>query len=165
MNNKKESKTNILRIVFVILIIANCAIIFKYSNQNAVESTELSNGTLYKIIKIVSGNASDEKVKEYDPLIRKIAHFSIYTSLGIWCGSLLCTFFENDKNKDKKRITISTIFGFLYACSDEIHQTFVDGRAGRIIDVIIDTIGVANGVLLVLLIIELIRVSSNRNKQ
>ena len=162
MNNKKELKTNILRIIFIILIITNCAIIFKYSNQNAVESTEVSNGTLYKIIKAISGNASDEIVKEYDPILRKIAHFGIYTSLGIWCGSLLCTFFENENNKDRKRIIIAVAMGFLYACSDEIHQLFIEGRAGKIIDVIIDTMGVANGVLLVLLILELIRIPGSK---
>ena len=29
----------------------------------------------------------------------------------------------------------------LYACSDEIHQTFVAGRSGEVLDVLIDTIG------------------------
>ena len=29
----------------------------------------------------------------------------------------------------------------LYACSDEIHQTFVAGRSGEVLDVLIDTVG------------------------
>ena len=29
----------------------------------------------------------------------------------------------------------------LYACSDEVHQTFVAGRSGEVLDVLIDTVG------------------------
>lgn len=59
------------------------------------------------------------------------------------------------KTVEFKRILISTIIGFLYACSDEIHQLFSPGRSGKLIDVSIDTMGVLNGVLLVLLICKL----------
>ena len=45
----------------------------------------------------------------------------------------------------------SLIFCFLYACSDEYHQTFVPGRAGTMIDVAVDMAGVAFGLVLVLL--------------
>ena len=38
--------------------------------------------------------------------------------------------------------------GVLYAVSDEIHQTFVPGRAGQIRDVLIDSCGVLAGILL-----------------
>ena len=37
--------------------------------------------------------------------------------------------------------------GGLYAVSDEVHQSFVRGRHGAWYDVVIDTIGVAIGVL------------------
>ena len=33
------------------------------------------------------------------------------------------------------------IFVFIYACSDEIHQLFIRGRSGEILDVLIDTLG------------------------
>ena len=42
-------------------------------------------------------------------------------------------------------------FCFLYACSDEYHQTFVPGRAGAMIDVAVDMAGVLFGLALVLL--------------
>ena len=45
----------------------------------------------------------------------------------------------------------SLIFCFLYACSDEYHQTFVPGRAGAMIDVAVDMAGVLFGLALVLL--------------
>ena len=39
------------------------------------------------------------------------------------------------------------VFCFLYACSDEVHQLFVPGRSGNIIDVGIDSIGSYFGIL------------------
>ena len=37
---------------------------------------------------------------------------------------------------------------FLYACSDEIHQSFISGRDGNFLDVIIDSIGYLFGIFL-----------------
>lgn len=163
MDKKKKYniKKIILRVIFIILILAHCLLIFVYSSQNAVESTEVSNGVVSRILYFILGRkeASYEQIKMYDPLIRKLAHFCIYMSMGISCGCLLCTFFseENDSKKDRKRIVLAILIGFLYSCSDEIHQMFSDGRAGRIIDVIIDTIGVANGVLIVILFLKIVK--------
>ena len=36
---------------------------------------------------------------------------------------------------------ISLVLTFIYACTDEVHQLFIDGRAGRCTDVIIDMAG------------------------
>ena len=40
----------------------------------------------------------------------------------------------------------------LYACTDEFHQLFVDGRSAQVTDVLIDSVGALSGVLLTLLI-------------
>ncbi len=78
--------------------------------------------------------------------VRKSAHFSIYTCLGI-----LTYVFTSTYNIDKKKRLIYTItFCFVYACSDEFHQTFVDGRSGEIRDICIDTSGSVFGCLVVI---------------
>ena len=41
----------------------------------------------------------------------------------------------------KKSLVYAIIFVFLYACTDEIHQAFVPGRACAFTDVMIDTAG------------------------
>lgn len=163
MTSLKNRKIIILRVLLLILIIVNCIVIFNYSGQVAKESAEVSTRTMYKIIKILSGSDDIEKAKQLDPLIRKLAHFFIYASLGIWSCCFLCTFFSNkdEKIKDKMRISIAIIFGFLYACSDEIHQIFVDGRACKLIDIVIDTLGVAIGVLTVIAILKIIEKRNN----
>ena len=41
-----------------------------------------------------------------------------------------------------QKIMIYSLIGtFLYACSDEMHQLFIGGRAGQFTDVLIDTCG------------------------
>ncbi len=42
---------------------------------------------------------------------------------------------------------VSWLLTVLYAITDEIHQTFVPGRSGRVTDVLIDAAGAAVGVL------------------
>lgn len=45
---------------------------------------------------------------------------------------------------------VSLLAGLLYAVSDEVHQLFVSGRAGRVTDVLIDFIGYAAGFAILL---------------
>jgi VanZ family protein len=46
----------------------------------------------------------------------------------------------------RKKYTI--IIAYLYALSDEIHQTFVPGRSGRLRDTFIDLIGIILGLII-----------------
>jgi hypothetical protein len=43
----------------------------------------------------------------------------------------------------RRNLALAVTFGFLFAISDEYHQTFVPGRGGTWVDVAIDSIGVA----------------------
>lgn len=71
----------------------------------------------------------------WDLVLRKIAHTAEYAVL----GALLA--------RATARPWLAWALGVLYAVSDEIHQTFVAGRHGSPIDVAIDAVGVAIGVL------------------
>lgn len=46
------------------------------------------------------------------------------------------------------------VIAVLYACSDEIHQLFIDGRAGQVADVLVDASGAAIGCLLMCLVMH-----------
>lgn len=173
-----NKKIIVLRIVFTVLLLMTYLLIFLFSSENGQKSSEKSRGMMHSIIVTINGEKeiNNGKIKKYEPLLRKLAHFGIYFLSGVWSMCLMCTFFKIDKNKnekinhdlvktetiiekrnDYKRLCISTTIGFLYACSDEIHQLFSLGRSGEFIDVIIDTIGVINGLLCVLLILRLKR--------
>lgn len=99
------------------------------------------------IVEILNINKPVKKeiFRKIEGIVRKLAHFLIYTLLGI------CTMaFANTFNaKEKKKLYITVMLGFLYACSDELHQSFIGGRAGRFADVIIDTLGIIFGALII----------------
>lgn len=69
-------------------------------------------------------------------MLRKIAHVAEYAVL----GALLA--------RATARANLAFALGTLYAISDEIHQSFVPGRAGSPLDVAIDAVGVTIGVAL-----------------
>lgn len=111
-----------------------------FSQQNAVSSLNTSEGLLYDILSIFK-LSHENIINLIDILggpIRKLAHFSEYAILG-----LLVLYYLNDyQSLSIKRIIVYEIlFCFLYACSDEIHQYFIPGRAMMFKDVLIDTSG------------------------
>ena len=72
----------------------------------------------------------------WDLVLRKIAHAAEFAIL----GALLF--------RATGRAGLALVLGVLYAVSDEVHQSFVPGRLGSPVDVAIDAVGVAVGVLL-----------------
>ena len=70
-----------------------------------------------------------------------MGHFSEYMILGFFSFSYLSNIFMkvNSHRNYKKTAILSQIFSGLYASSDEFHQTFVVGRDGNVIDVLIDS--------------------------
>jgi VanZ family protein len=54
------------------------------------------------------------------------------------------------------RLFTSVGFCFLYACTDEIHQTFIPDRAGKFSDVLIDTCGSTFGAVIMLILVIVI---------
>jgi VanZ family protein len=71
----------------------------------------------------------------WDLALRKVAHALEYALL----GALLCRATSSPR--------AALVLGVLYAVSDEVHQAFVPGREGTPLDVLIDTVGVAAGVV------------------
>ena len=47
-----------------------------------------------------------------------------------------------------QRIVLPWVIGTVYAVSDEVHQLFVEGRSCEVRDMLLDSAGVAAGVLL-----------------
>jgi VanZ family protein len=72
----------------------------------------------------------------WDTILRKLAHVTEYAIL----GALLC--------RAVRRPAATVAIATLYAVSDEVHQTFVEGRHGAPLDVGIDALGAIAGVLL-----------------
>ena len=150
-------KINILRIILIILLLCTFFVIFGFSSQDGEASGGLSRNITNKILQISNKyNALGQEEKEQianktEKIIRKVAHFSIYTVVGLLLMGLLSTY----KIKENWRMILSILLGMIYAVSDEIHQSFIPGRTPQITDIYIDTLGVVLGVLLILLGIKI----------
>ena len=144
-------KINIIRIISMILLLGNFYIIFQFSSQNGEESGNLSGKIAKFLIKQLPIEETQQSLKKTETIIRKMAHFSIYTLLGF----LLMFFMNTYPIKVKEKISISLLVGILYAISDEIHQKFVPGRSCQITDVMIDSLGVTLGIFLLLMLLEI----------
>lgn len=153
----KQILKHIIRYILIILIILLCIKIFKLSSENGTISKNTSTSTTKSIILLMNNNTSESEINKkiaiLDPIIRKTAHASIFALLGMLTMLCLATF---DNTKTKK-VIVSVCFTVLFACSDELHQTFIEGRSGEFKDVCIDTIGALAGILLILLILIIIQ--------
>lgn len=133
-----------MKVVKIYFLVLWMALIFAFSNQKDVESSNVSDGfidrTVVKIYKIFNENITKEKeneiIEKYTYPIRKLAHYTLYFILGI-----LSFLVVKDYSINKKLIIYSLLICFLYACSDEFHQLFIIGRSASIKDVLIDTFG------------------------
>ena len=142
-------KITIIRLILIILLGLTFISIFNFSNQGGTESSGLSRKVARIIIDILpqtknlSEQNKNEAIEKSQTIIRKGAHLSIYALVGLLMMNLMCTY--NISNKYKFLITI--FVGFVYASSDEIHQSFVPGRTAAFTDVCIDTCGAILGSL------------------
>lgn len=138
------------KIISTILLIVWLVIIFLFSSDDAVKSTNKSDNVVKSAIvlkdKITNTKTSKNKIKvlckKYQKIVRKTAHFTEYLVLGILCIYCLSNYTH------KRLIITSILFCILYAFSDEIHQMFISGRSGQIIDVLIDSSGAIIGIYL-----------------
>ncbi|MEG0407699.1 MAG: VanZ family protein [Bacilli bacterium] len=130
-----------------IFVITMMIIIFLFSNQKGTNSTSLTNSFIRTtIISLSPIKINEEKldkiIKNIFVPIRKIAHFTIYFLLGISIINLISDY------TIKNLILISILLSVSYALTDEIHQLFVVGRGGSLIDVLIDTLGASTGIFI-----------------
>lgn len=93
-----------------------------------------------------------DRVEEFHHLFRKCAHLTEYAILAML---LWRTIHRPNKNSarpwrwDEAGLVLAIVF--LYAASDEFHQSFVPGRTALFSDVLIDTTGGAVGLMLLYL--------------
>ena len=146
------------KIILSILIILWMGLIFFFSNQQAVDSDNVSNGVISKVIDVIEYiKGSEFTDNELDMIydyavtpVRKTAHFLIYTILGMLVFNLI----KQYKVKIKDVIIISILICLFYACTDEIHQLFILGRSGELRDVLIDTLGSIFGIFVTYLMMK-----------
>ena len=141
------------KIISVLVVAAWMTVIFSFSAQPDTESSAISGHVSYRIVEVWNQTFQlDHTTAEMEQIaetieypVRKCAHMSEYAILALLFLQLLDAF-----GMKKKRAVIALVLTAVYASTDEFHQLFVPGRAGKVTDVLIDS----TGALIALLAIE-----------
>ena len=164
----KKKRLILWRIVLLILIVLNLAVIIGFSGENAEKSSQTSNKVTEKVAEVVVPDfenkpAEEQKkiVQKMDPPIRKLAHFTEYASL----GGLVFLFLLSWDGIVILQFSGSVGFAALYAVIDELSQKFSSGRAASVKDMLIDTAGALFACLVLLLIRFLVLQAQKRPKK
>lgn len=174
------------KIILWVLLFSWMGVIFLFSTQDGTSSAHLSSGLVHRFVlfflpKHLSGNENLVSTLEF--IVRKGAHMTEYAILAMLALAQIRAYFpwKNDLPEESSsarsefalsvnglrplfQLGITVGFVFLYACTDEFHQTFISGRSGQFRDVLIDTAGGLLGGLVFLLLAYLIRTMKLKTK-
>ena len=152
-----------ITVLLWLLVLGTTVQIFRFSSEDAKKSTETSGKVVRTVAEVVVPSYKKMTPKEQDSFVesvmntvRKAAHFTIFASLGLWLWFLISRYRKN------YIFPLAVGISALYACTDELHQTFVSGRSGRIKDVLIDTAGAFTGALAALVLFLIWRKLKNK---
>ncbi len=151
-------------VIWGLLVITWMIFIFVMSGMNANTSDDQSKTIVISIVnkydeifgaspETLLKHKSKEFIEEINHVFRKISHGIVYLVLAV-----LLMFFLHSLNEHVLYYyyLISVIVCFLYACTDEYHQTFVSGRTGQFSDIIIDCVGALFGCIIFKIMYKLI---------
>ncbi len=132
-----------------LLVVIWMGVIFSFSQSNSYKSSSESRKIVIKIVDVVEKNKTPKEkeliVDKVHIPFRKFAHGFEFAILSI----LLIIALKN--SKINKIYLLSFLISFLYAMTDEYHQTLINGRSGEIRDILIDTSGALIGIIIYLL--------------
>ena len=106
------------------------------SDRNRVLLRTLAPLAVMGVIFYFSSQSAAPHHAWWELVLRKLGHVTGYALLtAAWAWAL--------QGVVRRPVVWAVAISFLYACSDEYHQTFVPGRFGSPIDVGVDSIGMA----------------------
>ncbi len=141
------------RYLWLIALVFWMVLIFHFSDQKAVESSEISGSLTWRMAENVNDmfgfGWNEETLAQYagawEHPVRKAAHMTEYAILA-WIALGNCMQYPVLR---KRRYLWAGCIASAYAATDEFHQLFVTGRSGEIRDVIIDSMGAVLGLLVI----------------
>lgn len=145
-------KSNVAGILAVLWMV----VIFTFSAQQKEESGMVSEEVSESLITVTGWlfhlNIDEDRICEItgviEHFVRKGAHMTEYAILAV----LLYLWIGRWQLSRLRQYGIAVMLAVLYACSDEFHQLFVEGRAGLVSDVVVDGSGAVLGLALFILI-------------
>ena len=144
--------------VLCILSVLCMVVIYGFSCQTAKES-EPHGAVVTELVEKIVG---EELHHEINNTVRKIGHFLIFALLGV-LTYLAVAILGVFKDNLVPPMYVSAVLCMIYAISDEIHQTMVKGRSGRVLDVVVDTAGAVAGGLIAIFVIRALKGMNKKN--
>ena len=126
------------KVISLILLILWIIIIFLLSNQSGKVSTSESDIVVNNLNNVFNMNEHVLVI-----IVRKLAHIIEYLILYLLMHNCIRIY------KIKNRVSLSIILCLVCSIIDEIHQLFINGRSGQIIDVFVDLIGIIIGYIII----------------
>ncbi len=141
------------KIIYTIITVMWLVIIFIFSSMNTEESNKRSKETIkYTVEKTVNvsenignieikptQNQVNKTVNKLNVPLRKCAHATEYAILAILLILTINSY--TSKKYAIKKVILVIMVCFIYAITDEYHQSFVAGRTSRFTDCLIDVAG------------------------
>ena len=163
-NMDKSTRKNTSRLwsnIAGISAIVWMCVIFAFSAQTKEESSAVSEGFSYRMVNatglLLHLHIDEERLREIagsiEHFVRKGAHMTEYAILAV----LIYVWLGRWRMSRLRMACAAAVLTVFYACSDEFHQLFVAGRAGKVSDVLIDSAGAVLGLALFLFLSQLIR--------
>ena len=126
--------------------------IFRFSAQTAVVSSDLSQTLTEKIVHSINYRLGMDwtpaeqalRVMTFEYYVRKLAHFGEFLLLAV---TLVIPLYVHGVRK-ARLFFLTMLICALYALSDEYHQSFIEGRSPQILDTAVDCCGSLVGTLL-----------------
>ncbi len=147
------TKAQKIYIVLSWLFVIFCMVfIFIMSSASGEESKEMSDSLFRMILNYLGLNIPSV-------VLRKSAHFLEFAGLCMATFNVLHVTF-----KLKKTFIWAFSFTAVYSITDEFHQIFSSGRAGRVSDILIDWAGALFGLAVAQIIYTMIKNRNERKK-
>ncbi|MGN0621676.1 MAG: VanZ family protein [Porcipelethomonas sp.] len=151
-------------IAFAALGICLMIAIFRFSSQSGFDTNVMSAKFTGKIASVLFENYDTMEpgikqifTNELNLFVRKAAHFSLY----FLTGFAFFAFFFSILKRNWISGVLSIGICFIYALTDEFHQSFVPGRTPLVKDIFIDTAGSWAGSLFCFIIIAAIKYAAD----
>lgn len=152
-------KRKVLISVIIAIVFSWLLLIFNLSAMTSQDSNHKSTGLTEKLISKVLDATNEAGITDSHPdgakltkaaslinaPLRKVAHATVYFVLALILLAVGRVIFGGKRYLIS--CAIALLFCFVFALTDEYHQTFVAGRTGQFSDVLIDTAGACVGVL------------------
>ena len=145
---------------FTVVMFLLAASIILFALIHSAMPAEVSSLESSWVLELLRNIGFSDELSEH--IVRKAAHFTEFTALGVICT---CCGYCFDRFKPYKYYAHIMLTGLLTAVADETVQLFSEGRAGMVQDVLLDFSGVLTGFAAALLFFKIYILIKSKKSQ